>query len=89
MSVLKIYGKKYFLSFLILLCGSNTQSQHLFASIFIGESNYSGDLQEKTFTLTQARPAFGVGLLYEINDKMLIRADFTYGGLSAHDLEST
>lgn len=68
-----------------MLCGHNSQSQHLFASIFIGESNYSGDLQEKAFTLVQAHPAIGVGLLYEINDKMLIRGDFTYGSISAHD----
>ena len=85
MSILKIYGKKYFFCFLLLLCGSNTRSQHLFASIFAGESNYSGDLQEKPFTLTQAHPAIGFGLLYEINDKMLIRGDFTYGTISAHD----
>lgn len=86
---MKLYGRKYFIIVLILFCGTCAQSQHLFASLFVGESNYSGDLQEKRFTLIQARPAFGFGLLYEINDKMLIRGDFTYGGLQAHDKYGT
>ena len=85
MSIPKLYEKKYFFIFLLLLCGLQSRSQHLFASLFVGESNYSGDLQEKPFTLTQAHPSIGAGLLYEINDKMLIRADFTYGNISAHD----
>lgn len=85
MSILKIYKKKYFFFLLLLFCGINGFSQKLFTSIFAGASNYSGDLQENFFTLNQSRPAIGVGLLYEINDKMLIRGDFTYGNLSAHD----
>ncbi len=85
MSIPKIYKKRYFFFVILLICGSNTFSQKLFTSIFAGSSNYSGDLQEKFFTLNQSRPAIGVGLLYEINDKMLIRGDFTYGNLNAHD----
>ena len=60
-------------------------SQNLFTSFFIGSSNYSGDLQEKRFTFNQAHPAAGVGLLYEINEKMLLRGDFTFGKISADD----
>jgi hypothetical protein len=83
--IIKIYGKKYFIGFFILLCSSNSWSQHFFVSGFAGMSNYSGDLQEKRFTFIQAHPAFGLGLLFELNPKMLIRGDFTSGKISAHD----
>ena len=85
MSIQKIYGKKYFFCLSILFCGLSAQSQQLFTSLFAGASNYSGDLQEKRFTLTQAHPAIGVGFLFELNEKMLIRGDFTYGKISADD----
>jgi len=85
LTILKKYIGRYFFILLILISGSRASSQHLFTSVFVGESNYSGDLQEKPFTLTQAHPAFGFGLLFEINDKMLIRGDFSYGKISAAD----
>ena len=85
MSIFKIYSNQYLLTILLLLCTPVAWSQKLFATIFAGESNYSGDLQEKRFTFTQAHPAFGVGLLYEATDKLAIRGDFTYGKISAQD----
>ena len=72
--------------FFFLLFSSYTAiSQNLFTSFFVGSSNYSGELQEKRFSFSQSHPAFGIGLLYEINEKMLIRGDFTYGRISASD----
>jgi hypothetical protein len=85
LSIYKLYGKKFLFLVLILFCGTITRSQNFFASIFAGQSNYSGDLQEKRFSFSQAHPAIGVGLLFEINEKMLIRGDFTYGKISAQD----
>lgn len=60
-------------------------AQRMFASLFGGASNYSGDLQEKRLTLNQAHLGGGLGLLYEINPKMFIRGDFTFGKISADD----
>ena len=85
MNILKIYGRRFFFIFLILACGFSARSQNLFVTLFGGESNYSGDLQEKRFTTTQGHPAFGLGLMLELNDKMCIRGDFTYGKISAED----
>lgn len=85
LTTLKRYTGSFFFTLLILISGPKVHSQHLFTSFFVGESNYSGDLQEKPFSLTQAHPAFGIGLLFEINDKMLIRGDFSYGKISAAD----
>ena len=89
MTLLKIYRKKFYLFFFILFTGHSCLSQDFFASVFAGIANYSGDLQQKRFSFQQAHPAFGVGLLYELNEKMLIRADFTYGRISAHDKYSS
>lgn len=84
MSSLKKYLEKT-IFFLLLLGSTDANSQNFFTSVFAGSSNYSGDLQEKRFSFSQAHPAFGVGLLFELNEKMLIRGDFSIGKISAHD----
>ena len=68
-----------------LFIGKQAMSQNFFASVFAGSSNYSGELQEKRFSFSQSNLAFGVGLLFEANEKLLIRGDFTYGRISASD----
>ncbi len=83
------YIQSFLCSFFLILCGLNSQSQSFFVSFFAGSSNYSGDLQEKRFTFTQAHPAIGVGFVYELNPKMLIRADYTTGKISADDQYSS
>ena len=54
-------------------------------TLFGGFANYSGDLQEKRFTLDQSHAAFGAGLSYEIIPKVLIRGAFTFSKLSGDD----
>lgn len=73
------------LLFSFLLIGNRAISQNFFASVFAGSSNYSGELQEKRFSFSQSNLAFGIGLLFEANEKLLIRGDFTYGRISASD----
>lgn len=68
-----------------LFIGKQAMSQNFFASVFAGSSNYSGELQEKRFSFSQSNLALGVGLLFEANEKLLIRGDFTYGRISASD----
>lgn len=68
-----------------LFIGKQAISQNFFASVFAGSSNYSGELQEKRFSFSQSNLALGVGLLFEANEKLLIRGDFTYGRISASD----
>ena len=60
-------------------------SQKLSASLFVGGSYYQGDLQPKSFTTNQTHPAFGVGALYEITDKVYGRFNFKYGTISGDD----
>lgn len=54
-----------------------------------GFSNYSGDLQEKRFTLDQSNFSFGAGLSYELMPKLLLRGELQYGKLSADDKKSS
>lgn len=58
-------------------------------TFFGGFSNYSGDLQQKQFTLDQSHASFGAGLSYEIKPKLLIRGAFAFGNLSADDKYSS
>lgn len=59
----------------------------MFASFYLGSSNYQGDLSEKIYDPKHTHFAWGIGLLYELNDHMLIRTDFTYGRLSGSDAD--
>ncbi len=76
---------KFILTSLLLLCVFSSTGQNFFISLFGGFSNYSGDLQSKRFTLDQSRPAYGGGLLYELNDNLYIRAGLTVGKITADD----
>src|SRR6476620_10200545 len=58
-------------------------------TLFGGFSNYTGDLQEKQFTLNQSHAAFGAGLSYEIIPKLLVRGGLTIGKLSGDDKYSS
>lgn len=50
-----------------------------------GFSNYNGDIQQKPFTLEQAKTAFGAGATFHITDKLALRADYTFAHLFAND----
>ncbi len=70
---------------LFILPFSTFAQKQVNLTFFGGFSNYSGDLQEKQFTLDQSHTAFGAGLSYEIKPKLLLRAAFALGKLSADD----
>lgn len=77
--------KLYLLTFIALVAGVNVKSQSLHLNLFAGTSNYSGDLQDKRFTFSQANFAGGVGLSYDLSDQFSIRSGVTFGSLSAND----
>ncbi len=78
--------KKPFLSvlFYLLFFYSNAQ-QSLNINLFLGNSNYSGDLQEKRYTFNQSHLAGGIGLSYEITNQFSIRTAFKLGKVSGDD----
>ncbi|MBW7892476.1 MAG: outer membrane beta-barrel protein [Chitinophagaceae bacterium] len=81
-------------SILALLLGfSSAYSQDFLKNIsleaFGGFANYQGELQEKTYTFSQALPAIAAGASYAITDKFSIRGLITYGNVKAADSLST
>lgn len=78
--------KKPGLAILFYLFALTLNAQHsLNVDFLLGTSNYSGDLQEKRFTFSQAHLAGGIGLSYEITNQFSIRTAFKLGKISADD----
>jgi hypothetical protein len=77
--------KLTYLSLLAFLISIGTNAQKLQANIFAGTSNYQGDLQDKRLTFNQAHFALGVGLSYELTEKLLLNGGITFGKVSADD----
>lgn len=77
--------KVYTIALIVLLGISKTNAQNFHLTMFAGASNYSGELQPNFFTLKQATPAFGLGGLYELNERVYLRGNLTYGKLKAND----
>ncbi|HEX8277584.1 MAG TPA: DUF6089 family protein [Segetibacter sp.] len=50
-----------------------------------GFGNYNGDIQQKTFTLAQAKAAVGAGATFNITDQLALRGDYTFGRLYGDD----
>lgn len=63
--------------------------QNFYFTAFGGLATYQGDLQGKTIDFSQSKPAFGVGVLYELSNKFLLRTAFTYGNIEAADEKNT
>jgi opacity protein-like surface antigen len=77
--------KIFLLSLLIFVLNINTDAQNLHLNLFAGTSNYSGDLQDKGFTLSQSHFAGGFGVSYDITDHFSVQSALTFGTISAND----
>ncbi len=77
--------KLFFLFSLSIFSLASIAQNSLNLNLFLGTSNYSGDLQDNRFTFNQAHLAGGIGLSYEITNHFAIRADFKLGKVSADD----
>jgi hypothetical protein len=77
--------RKLILIAVLSVCIYTVQAQKLHVTAFGGFSNYQGDLQDKRFTLDQAHPAFGAGILYEFTERWYGRANVTFGKISGDD----
>ena len=62
--------------------------QKLHATIFGGFANYYGDLQNKPFTLDQAKGVFGIGAKYDLTNKIAIRSGIMFGKIAATDAKN-
>lgn len=75
-------------SFILLICSIMSlyaYPQKLFTTFFGGISNYRGDLSGANYFLRHSHPAWGLGLMGELTDRLSIRADFVSGKISGDD----
>ena len=79
---------KIIITALAFLISHHLTAQNLHLTLMAGVSNYQGDLQSKRFTFNQAQPAFGIGAMYELSDKLYIRAAASFAKVSGDDKKS-
>ena len=75
-------------SFILLVFSTMALSaypQKFFTTFFGGISNYSGDLSGSNYFFRHSHPAWGLGLMGELTDRIFIRADFVSGKISGDD----
>ena len=77
--------RKIFLLFTLALIGLTGFSQKVSLNLFLGTSNYEGDMQANFFTFSQPGLALGCGLSYEVSDKIFIRGSVTFAKVQADD----
>jgi len=63
--------------------------QRLHLDLYGGAANYQGDLQSKKFTLTDMGPALGVGLSYDLTNKLILRGAANYLKVKGDDKTNT
>jgi opacity protein-like surface antigen len=80
---------KYLLALLSLSIPYFADSQRLSGDLYSGVANYSGDLQSKRFTFANIGPAVGLGLSYNITNKLSVRGAASYLQLKASDKDNT
>lgn len=73
------------LLFILLLPLTLTAQRKVNLTLFGGFSNYSGDLQDKRFTLDQAHVGLGAGLSYEFAPKWNLHGTLKKGKVSGDD----
>ena len=77
----------------LLLCTTTLYSQGILKNVslevFGGFANYQGELQENTYTFSQAKPAGALGASYSFTDKISLRGLITYGNVRGADSYSS
>lgn len=68
---------------------TNSFTQNLNVVVNVGVSNYFGDLATKYIDFKQPKHSSGVGVQYEISDKIMARAIFSYGKIEGNDARSS
>jgi len=74
--------------FILLLAVSiswNIQAQRLEVGLFLGLSNYQGDLQSDPLGGTENHFAYGLFGRYQVMEYLSVRANIYRGGLSGND----
>ena len=73
------------LAFVLLLPLLSMGQDKWEGGLFLGYSNYLGDLVEPTFTFKQANPAFGILLRHHLSESFGLRMNLLYGKIEGDD----
>lgn len=84
-SINTTYMKNLLFVFFFLCFATVANSQNFHLDLFLGASNYQGDLQAKRFTFSQAHFAGGAGLTYDLSNHFSVRGAFKLGQISGND----
>jgi len=79
--------KKIFGLFLFSISIAGT-AQPLRLHLGGGFANYTGDIQEKRFTLNQASGVVSAGATFNLTEKFALRSDYSFGKIGAADIKS-
>jgi hypothetical protein len=77
--------KIFFLSVCLVFLSLLSNSQSFNFNLFLGTSNYNGDLQDRFFTFKEAHLAAGAGFSYSFSNRVAIRTNFKIGKVSGDD----
>ena len=77
--------KTVFFLYIFLIISFSVTSQRTHLTTFTGFSNYNGELQSKPYTFKNAHAVFGIGLEYELTNKIFLRTGLSYGTISGKD----
>jgi hypothetical protein len=73
------------LSIIFFLFSLAVCAQNLSLDLYVGTSNYRGDLQDQAFLFSQSHLGGGVGLTYRFNNHIYARSSFILGKISGND----
>ncbi len=74
----------YFSICLFLTLRAN--AQRIYSNVFVGVTNYQGDLQQKIFEVKNAKPVIGASISYLLLDNIAIRSGLNFAVVSADDI---
>lgn len=83
--------KNFFLVAIFALVPFLVSAQYLEGGLFLGTSNYAGDLVDAPLGVefSESKLAGGLLLRYNINDWVGVRGSFTYGAIAGSDMNSS
>ena len=81
--------KAGFIIFLLSTGFLVSQAQEWTGDIYVGTSNYTGDLLEKRYTMSNSQLVVGLGAGYRFTDQISVRGLLSFGKITADDKDNS
>jgi hypothetical protein len=83
------YMKIVCLSIIFFQFSFVTRAQNLSLDLYLGTSNYKGDLQDNAFLFSRSNLSGGAGLSYRFNNHIYLRTALLFGKVSGNDKDGS